>query len=104
LSEPVVRELGSGVVEVTVHVMNAGRLPYPTAQGALTRRPPPIVVTLAGAEPLQDRLRRTVAQVPAGGAVAVRWLALTGRPDRLTITAQAPSLGTVTVSATGGPR
>jgi hypothetical protein len=102
LSGPEVRELGSGVYEVTVHVGNPGRLPYPTAMGAINRRPPPVVVTLAGAEALQDNLRQVVRQIPAGGAVAVRWVVRTGRPERVTVTAAAPSLGSITVS--GGSR
>lgn len=102
LTDPEVRELGSGVYEIIVHVGNPGRLPYPTAMGALNRRPPPVVITLAGAEALQDNLRQVVRQIPGGGAVAVRWVVRTGRPERVTITAAAPSLGSVTVS--GGAR
>ncbi|MDD5719978.1 MAG: M14 family zinc carboxypeptidase [Candidatus Krumholzibacteria bacterium] len=102
VSAPIISDRGSGVYEVVVHVGNEGRLPYPTTMGTINRRPPPVVVTLAGADALQENLRQVLPQLPAGGAVAVRWLVRTGRSERLSVTAEAPSLGTVTV--TGGQR
>ncbi|MEZ4389135.1 MAG: M14 family zinc carboxypeptidase [Candidatus Krumholzibacteriia bacterium] len=93
---------GAGLTEVTAVVRNPGPLPYPTAMGQVNQRPGPVVVTLDGGEPLQCDLRRTVPGVPAGGAVTLRWLVRTGRPERLAVTATAPGLGTVTV--TGGAR
>ena len=88
---------GAGVHEVTAVVGNAGRVPYPTDMGAVNRRPAPITVTLTGGDPLQDPLRRVVPQLPAGGAVTLRWLVRTGEPDKLAVTAAAPSLGAITV-------
>jgi hypothetical protein len=81
-------------------------VPYPTAQGALCRRPAPLVLTLAGAEPLDGAARRTVNMLPAHGTAPVRWL-VRGKPGaRVTITAAAPALGAVTrevvLAATGG--
>lgn len=93
---------GRGLVEVTAVVRNTGRLPYPTAMGEVNQRPAPVVVTLAGGEPLHADARRTVSVLPAGGAATVRWLVRTDRPERLAVTATAPSLGTVT--RTGGSR
>jgi len=93
---------GRGLVEVTAVVRNTGRLPYPTAMGEVNQRPAPVVVTLAGGDPLHADARRTVTVLPAGGAATVRWLVRTDRPERLAVTATAPSLGTVT--RTGGSR
>ncbi len=93
---------GEGVVAVTATVRNDGRLPYPTDMGTVNRRPAPVTVTLDGAEPLQDPLRRVIPQVPAGGAVTLTWLVRAQKADDLEVTATAPSLGTVTVK--GGQR
>jgi len=41
-----------------------------------------------------------VPQLPAGGAVTLRWLVRTDKPDKLAVTATAPALGTIT--AKGG--
>jgi len=97
---------GADVWQVTAFPRNDGPVPYPTAQGALCRRPAPLVLTLAGAEPLDGAARRTVNVLPAHGAAPVRWL-VRGKPGaRLTITAAAPALGGVTrefvLAATGG--
>ena len=79
------------MLEVTATVRNPGRLPYPTAMGEVNQRPAPVVVTLAGGEPLHADARRTVTVLPAGGAATVRWLVRTDRPERLAVTATAPA-------------
>lgn len=84
------------VVAVTVTVRNLGRLPYPTAMGAVNQRPRPLVTTLQGGEPLHDDARRTIAELPAGGAATVRWLVRTDDPDELSVTVASPSLGEIT--------
>jgi hypothetical protein len=97
---------GADAWQVTAFPRNDGPVPYPTAQGALCRRPAPLVLTLAGAEPLDGAARRTVNVLPAHGTAPVRWL-VRGKPGApVTITAAAPALGTVThafaLTATGG--
>jgi len=97
----VIADRGGLVREVTVTLRNESRLPYPTVMGTINQRPAPITVELAGAEPLQDPARRIVPQLAAGGAVTLRWLVRTDRPDRVAVTAAAPSLGAVTVKGGG---
>ncbi|HOX26950.1 MAG TPA: M14 family zinc carboxypeptidase [Candidatus Krumholzibacteria bacterium] len=101
IAPPVLVDRGGGVREVTVRVSNTGRLPYPTTMGTINQRPAPVVVELAGAEPLLDPARRVVPQLPAGGAVELHWLVRADRPDRLEIAASAPSLGSLTVKGGG---
>ena len=60
------------------------------------------LVTLAGGESLQEPARRVAGPLPAGGAVTLRWLVRGGKADDITVTATAPSLGTVIVK--GGQR
>lgn len=97
---------GADVWQVTAWTRNDGPVPYPTAQGALCRRPAPLVLTLDGATILDGTSRRTLNALPAHGAAPVRWL-VRGRPGaRLAITAAAPALGTAVrdarLEATGG--
>jgi len=82
-----------GTFLVTLHLANTGRLPYPTAHGARTRRPPPVVVTLDGADVLEGRARRTVRRIAAGSTAEVRWLVRGPTGTRVTLVAEAPSLG-----------
>jgi len=93
---------GAGVYEVTVLVRNDGRLPYPTAMGAVNRRPGPVVVELAGGEPFTLDRRRTVDTLPAGGGITLTWLVRADDAGRLSVTASAPSLGSA--MAQGGVR
>jgi len=95
LGAPEVVHVGARVYDVTVQVGNNGRLPYPTAQGARCRRPPPVVVTLEGAEVLEQRARQVVKQVPAMSAAPVRWLVRGKAGTQVEIRASAPGLGTV---------
>ncbi len=91
-----VEPLAAGTFAVTAFVANDGPVPYPTAQGAVCRRPPPLVVTLTGATPLATTARRTVVQLPAHDAARVRWV-VRGEPGaRVSVTASAPSLGEAT--------
>lgn len=97
-----VRRRGDSVFEVAATLHNPSRLPYPTAMGAVARRPRPLVVELTGGTPLQSEARRIVPCLPAGGGTTVRWLVRCKDPDRLAVTATSPSLGTAT--AKGGVR
>jgi hypothetical protein len=87
---------GADVYAVEVFVANGGRLPYPTGQGARCRRPPPVAVTLEGAELLEGRERQTIKEVPALGAASTRWLVRGKKGAKLTITASTASAGTAT--------
>lgn len=97
-----ITDRGEGLFEVEATILNRGKLPYPTTMGGITRRPPPLVVTLDGGEPLQDSARRVAGPLPAGGAVTLRWLVRGNKAGDITVTASAPSLGTITVK--GGQR
>ncbi|MFO7654564.1 MAG: M14 family zinc carboxypeptidase [Candidatus Krumholzibacteriia bacterium] len=82
-----------GAYAITARLVNGGRLPYPTAQGARMRRPAPVAVTLEGAEVIEGHSRQLVRELPAGGAELVVWV-VHGRPDdRVTVRAEAPGLG-----------
>ncbi len=95
---------GENVYELKVWLENAGSIPYPTAQGLRTRRVPPVVVQLSGAEILEGRSRATVNYLPAHGSEKVRWLVRVKPGEKLNITAEAPSLGKITKSLTAGAR
>ena len=98
---------GGGVWEVTAHVRNGGRIPYPTAQGKRCRRPRPVAVTLEGAQVLEGRARQVIKQVPAMGSASVRWL-VRGDPGAvIRVRAEAPGFGADAVGValqTGGAR
>lgn len=94
----VLDEVAPGLHRLIVVVDNPGRLPYPTEMGEVNRRPPPVVVTLDGGEPVVQPRRLTAHALPA----AFTWLVRTDKPERLSITATAPSLGTVRIE--GGER
>ncbi len=89
---------GANVYELNVWVENAGPIPYPTAQGSRTRRVPPVVVTLSGVEILEGRPRAMVDHLPAHGSAKVRWLIRLKPGAKLDVTAEAPSLGSITKS------
>jgi hypothetical protein len=95
---------GENVYELKVWLENQGPIPYPTAQGLRTRRVPPVVITLSGAEILEGRPRSTVDLLPAHGSEKVRWLIRVAPGDKLKIVAEAPSLGTITKSLTAAAK
>lgn len=106
LDEPELRSLGDGVFELKLWLRNTGPLPYPCAQGVRSGRVAPVVVRLEGAEILEGRDRRAVERLPAGGAVPLKLL-LRAKPDaKITVTAEAPALGTVrkVIMTRGGHR
>jgi len=88
---------GGDVWTVTAHVRNAGRLPYPTAQGKRSRRPQPVAVELDGAEVLEGRAREVIRQVPAMGAATVRWLVRGDPGETIRVRARAPGFGSAAV-------
>ncbi|MBU1677193.1 hypothetical protein KKA85_15610, partial [bacterium] len=88
-----VEHRGGDVWEVTAHVRNGGRIPYPTAQGKRSQRPRPVAVTLEGAEVLEGRARQVVKQVPAMGSATVRWLVRGDPGAMIRIRAEAPGFG-----------
>ena len=89
---------GADVYEVKVYVANTRRISYPTAQGARCKRPPPVVVTLAGAEILEGRQRQTIERVPGMGSANTRWLVRGKQGGKITITIATPSAGSDTKS------
>lgn len=95
-----ISSVGTNVYELKVWLKNNGAIPYPTAQGARTRRVPPVVITLSGAEILDGRSVTKLDLLPAHGSDSVRWLIRTKPGVALTITAEAPSLGKITKSLT----
>ncbi len=99
---------GSGVFELTAWISNSGFLDYPTAQGSLCLRVPPVIVTLNGGKILEGRSRVKVEKLPAHQSVPVRWLIQAKPGTKLEISAEAPSLGrrsnSITVSTKGGQR
>jgi hypothetical protein len=84
---------GADVYEVKLHVGNAGRIPYPTGQGARCKRPPPVAVTLEGAEILEGTARQTIKEVPGLGTASTRWLVHGKQGSRLNFTVTTPSAG-----------
>jgi hypothetical protein len=84
---------GAGVFEVKAHVVNKRRIAYPSGQGVRCKRPPPVVITLEGADLLEGRARQTITAVPGLGSAHVRWL-IRGEPGtELTIHMTTPSAG-----------
>ena len=102
LAEVQLEHRGADVYELKVWLGNPGRIAYPTAHGKRTRRPPPVVASINGAEIIEGRPRTPLPGLPAGGAAVARWLVRAEAGTTITITAEAPSLGRITAAVTAG--
>ncbi len=95
---------GENVYELEVWLENSGPIAYPIAQGLRTRRVAPVAVTLSGAEIIEGRARATLEHLPAHGSDKVRWLVRTAPGDKMTLVAEAPSLGRITQTLSAATR
>jgi hypothetical protein len=102
IKETLVKTLGNGVYQVTVYFTNTGWFPTSTAQGRRARAAWPIRAELNLARGQSLFSGRSVVNIPfidgSGGIQKAEWTIRGKKGSKVTITAGAPSLDTVSTT------